>query len=237
MSLHHSPKIVTNGLVLCLDAADPKCYRGGSTCRDLTNINGNGTMTNISLSSDKGFLMNNSNSTISFNKNFASITNSVTYSVLCELNYPGFNNIGMIMSSSNNFEGGIYILNYGVQTNPNAYFLESDILADDGLLVDAIANSEPFYSGARKFFITVTINGTVYKMYINNILIGTSSPHTGGNVNTHSQIYLGYNPLVTTFQSDAVIGSKIYKSMIYNRALTDAEILQNYNALKGRFNL
>ena len=28
MGLAHSPKIVTNGLVLCFDAADPKSYKG-----------------------------------------------------------------------------------------------------------------------------------------------------------------------------------------------------------------
>jgi hypothetical protein len=31
MSLNHSPRIVTDGLVLCLDAADPKSYNGSGT--------------------------------------------------------------------------------------------------------------------------------------------------------------------------------------------------------------
>ena len=37
MSLHHSPKIVTNGLVLCLDAGNRKSYSGsGNIWRDIS---------------------------------------------------------------------------------------------------------------------------------------------------------------------------------------------------------
>ena len=46
MSFHHSPKIVTDGLVLCLDAADKNSYPGsGTTWTDLSG-NGNATMVN-----------------------------------------------------------------------------------------------------------------------------------------------------------------------------------------------
>jgi hypothetical protein len=40
MGLAHSPKIVTDGLVLCLDAADPKSYSGSGTA--WTDRSGNG---------------------------------------------------------------------------------------------------------------------------------------------------------------------------------------------------
>ncbi len=47
MSLLHSPKIVTNGLVLCLDAASRKSYPGtGNVWRDLSGNGNNGTLTN-----------------------------------------------------------------------------------------------------------------------------------------------------------------------------------------------
>ena len=45
MSLSHSPKIVTNGLVLCLDAADQKSYPGtGTTWFDRSGNGNNGTL-------------------------------------------------------------------------------------------------------------------------------------------------------------------------------------------------
>jgi hypothetical protein len=47
MSLIHSPRIVTDGLVLCLDAGNPKSYTGsGTTWTDLSGNGNNGTLTN-----------------------------------------------------------------------------------------------------------------------------------------------------------------------------------------------
>ena len=40
MSFHHSPRIVTNGLVFYLDAANPKSYSGTGT--DWFDLSGNG---------------------------------------------------------------------------------------------------------------------------------------------------------------------------------------------------
>ena len=47
MALAHSPKIVTDGLVLCLDAGNPKSYPGsGTTWTDLSGQGNNGTLVN-----------------------------------------------------------------------------------------------------------------------------------------------------------------------------------------------
>ena len=56
MSLNHSPKIVTDGLVLCLDAASRKSYPGsGTTWFDRSGNGNNGTLTNgPTFSSDNG---------------------------------------------------------------------------------------------------------------------------------------------------------------------------------------
>ena len=54
MSLYHSPQISLNGLVLCLDAANPKSYPGsGTTWTDLSGNGNNGTLVNgVGYSSD-----------------------------------------------------------------------------------------------------------------------------------------------------------------------------------------
>ena len=47
MAFIHSPKLVTNGLVLCLDAANKLSYPGsGTTWYDLSGNANNGTLTN-----------------------------------------------------------------------------------------------------------------------------------------------------------------------------------------------
>ena len=48
MGLSHSPRIVTDGLVLCLDAANKRSYPGaGTTWTDLTANKNNGTLRNM----------------------------------------------------------------------------------------------------------------------------------------------------------------------------------------------
>ena len=50
MSLSHSPLIVRDGLVLCLDAANPRSYpKSGTTWSDLKGSN-DGTLTNMGAS-------------------------------------------------------------------------------------------------------------------------------------------------------------------------------------------
>ena len=47
MAFFHSPNIVTNGLVLALDAANPKSYPGsGTTIYDLSGNGNHGTLNN-----------------------------------------------------------------------------------------------------------------------------------------------------------------------------------------------
>jgi hypothetical protein len=41
----------------------------------------------------------------------------------------------------------------------------------------------------------------------------------------------------TSPYQSAFFGGSLAVAKLYNRALTDAEVLQNYNALKGRFGL
>ena len=47
MGISYNPKIVTNGLVLCLDAANAKSYPGSGTAwTDLSGLGNTGTLTN-----------------------------------------------------------------------------------------------------------------------------------------------------------------------------------------------
>ena len=65
MGLFHSPKIITDGLVLLLDAGNPKSYSGsGTTWNDLSGNGNHGTNANMTFETDKGgvFDFNNSNS-------------------------------------------------------------------------------------------------------------------------------------------------------------------------------
>ena len=120
----------------------------------------------------------------------------------------------------------IYV--FGVPENLVSAFIAQDSAATSTELVDSIS------SYPLKKVIGFTINGTVFKFYINGVLISTSSPHTAGNVNAQNLIELGYASEYGGFTEANI---KIYNSLIYNRPLSDAEVLFNYNILKSKYNL
>jgi hypothetical protein len=92
--------------------------------------------------------------------------------------------------------------------------------------------------------ITATYNKSSTKIYLNGVLNGTTSYGSANIVPNGSN---GYNGGIGTLfsqygnkNSPSRYGSfsgNISSVRIYNVALSDAEILQNYNALKGRFGL
>ena len=227
MGVGYSPRIVTNGLVFYVNPSDPKCYSGGSTCKDLTRINGDGILSNITFSTDKAFRMNSITSRVYFTRNFTNVTNSATYIVTAEI--PSNNNYPTLLSSPNANFGGVYIFaSITSQGLVSAYISDDSGNNFDQLDYNTTANFP------QKRVIACTINGTVFKLYVDGILRGTSSPHVGGNVNFQNLIELGYGSAAT---ANTAIDVKIYNSLIYNRALNDNEILQNHNALKGRLKL
>jgi hypothetical protein len=74
-------------------------------------------------------------------------------------------------------------------------------------------------------------DGSSFKVYSNGVLIDTQ---TGKNSvsSVDGDLWIG------RFKTgDYELNGNIYNFTMYDRALSDAEILQNYNALKGRFGL
>jgi hypothetical protein len=77
---------------------------------------------------------------------------------------------------------------------------------------------------------TMTFNGTTLSLYLNGVLQGST---TGGAVTLDSiqDMYIG-----ARIQGNYFNGN-ISNAQVYNRALTAAEILQNFNALRGRYGI
>jgi hypothetical protein len=71
MGVGYNPKIVTNGLALCLDAANRKSYSGsGSIWRDLSGNSNNGSLLNsATFSNENGgtIVLTNANSNVNCN--------------------------------------------------------------------------------------------------------------------------------------------------------------------------
>jgi hypothetical protein len=82
------------------------------------------------------------------------------------------------------------------------------------------------------YVFTYTDNGSnESKLYINGSLVTTYTSYTALETNTNA-LYVGK----FTYTSNGISGN-VYNSKIYNRVLTAAEVLQNFNATKSRYGL
>jgi hypothetical protein len=214
MGLKHHPRVVTNGLIYYLDAANTRSYSGsGLTAYSLIGI-ANGAVNNgtgFTTSFGGAFVFDGSNDHIQLDKTLLSGTQDFTISLWIEGNGVG---------SFGNFPAGNLQVLYGSTYlamwlgNSSAY----------------TASPGTYYRSGPNNFIVSRANGSDLFVYYNTLLIdtGVSSVEIGNTTN--------YRIGLNTSNGEPLNG-KVYSLTIYNRALTQQEILQNYNATKTRYGL
>ena len=211
--MYYGPKTVTNGLQICLDAADKNSYVGsGTSWRDLSGNNYTGTLTN-------GPTFNGSNGgCIVFDgvDDYVSIPDinftAATIDIWIYINAYSVGGSVFVYQSSSGFEVWSD-LNGLIRYNKNP---SAGLTSGPGFTLNSWKN------------IVATSDGTVNKLYLNNVNIGS----TNGGIfdNTSGDIR------ISGYGSDMVNGRCPILKM-YNRALSSTEVLQNYNATKTRFGL
>jgi len=234
MSFSYSPKIVTNGLALYLDAANTKSFVSGSTiwC-DLSRGGNNGTLTNGPTynSANGGSIVfdgtNNYVESGSINPTYFTI--SLWFKAT---GVPSTNDVygGSIIASSPQLTNNAiqYAVNYS-WTNQKIYFsVQSNGInvstADNSVLRNTIYNITAVYNGSKS---QLYING-VFSTEI-NYSTNPVYPTTGNkNVQIGRWGYPGFG---------RYFNGNIYQTIIYNRGLTATEVLQNYNTTKSRFGI
>lgn len=239
MALQHSPKIVTNGLIFHHDYANTRCYPGsGTAVADLSN-NGYVTATmenNTSfLSSTNLGCMDFTESTqdsIKFHDDFGDELNgSNNWTLIQWLNPDAF------APSTGSSNAPIMFNLYG--SGRRLFFTMGDGGAVDKIHMRGQIDStwqSPVSSATLSlnnwFHIVFTYNAsTGFKAYTNGVLGDTSSVTGTPNTVTSS------NNRVGSGFSNRLYNGKIAVASLYNKELTAAEVLQNYNALRGRFGL
>ena len=220
MGIDYNNIIVSDGLVFYIDAANPRSYSG-------TGLTANGLVGGIG-----GTLVNGVGFTSSNNGSFI---------------FDGANDYLYAPINTNLFSSEatmIIWLKNDIATPPNAqtgiigYFGDGGgndhyPWSDGAAYLSTFRNSRigPITLSASigrtsAHMLSVTTDAVNWKLYQNTTLITTQS--------ALSSIYLGtYN--IGKSNSDFYYQGNIYSFIIYNRALTAQEILQNYNAMKGRY--
>lgn len=216
MALAHSPSIVTSGLVLCLDAANPRSYSGtGTAWYDVSGGGYTATLVSAPTYNAAGyFVFTGTQYATVTNPLFASQTaTNQTWTVSAWLNVDDTANQSLI-----NFGIGLYP-SYG--TNNSLLYLNSG------------ANDYYTYGGdvgnLGWKYITFRFNNSTgaRTIYSNASDISTSGPN-----NTSTPVALN---ATSTIASN--LRGNLAKLEIYNRMLTDAEVTQNFNAARGRYGI
>ena len=242
----NTPPIVTNGLVLALDAANPLSYTSGSNVwRDVSGNNTTGSLTNVGFDSNKKCLLfaSSSNSTCLFNNqslyNFN--TGSFTIETLVRLTATASGNVNALWQKrvGTGGIGGSPGYQYRVLTNTTTT-AATIISVDNGT---GNINNSTFAGGGSGAFpyytflhSVVTFNSSSLKLaeYKNGIQVSTEAQNvgvmTGSFYNNNLDLRLGKN-------DGNSLDAEYYFLRAYNRVLSPQEISQNYNATKTRFGL
>ncbi len=237
MSFAHSPKIVTDGLVLALDAGNAKSYVSGSTTwfdlssnRNHVILYNSPTFSTGSLNfdgiDDYGVTQNNLN---------LSNTDSITIEVFLKTTAVS----KMILEHSTNWN---YNNAFGMLITPDADIAVTGQIdfTDHTTSGYNIVASNSILNNNQWVNFTVTTNRSnsstnQSQIYINGVLDSYLSPANRtdltGNFSSFP-LYIASRAGNSFFYSG---GLSIIR--MYNRALSASEVSQNFNAIRGRFGI
>ena len=216
------PNIITDGLVLYLDAANTKSYPGsGTTWSDLSGNNNNGTLVNgptFNSANGGSIVFDGVNDYLVCPSNNSVDVNSFTWSATVQGLYNG---VGCLLYIGNPVGGGIlpYKVFIGVVSS-KLYINYDGILFSFGNLVNNMI-----------YYLTITYDQNITNMYVNGIFVGSSTARTG-TLTSKTNLFLASTIGIYEF-----FNGRIFNTLLYNRAISGTEVLQNYNATKSRYGL
>ena len=235
MALNHGTKpIVTDGLVLCLDAADKNSYPGsGTTWYDLSGYGNHGTLSGSpTFSAANGGVFDfdgTDDGSDHGNGTSLDITSTITLSIWVNFDTagsPSYQLLGRGNSATGdrnyeimgyNGDGKIYYQNWTSGTNNYVGW-----------------DSGTWQSGVWYCF-TATYDGSYDRIYTNGGLDCTPSSHTGDIDNDDVNFMVGQGD--ASGVSRRFVNGQIGPVQVYNRALSSTEVKQNFEAHRIRFGI
>ena len=224
MAFNYSPRVITDGLVMCLDAANTRSYPGSGTAwADLSRSGINGTLVNdptFNSANGGSIVFDGANDYVDCGNPSTLPINTGTICVWFKTSSPGSSFRGIITKQNN----------YGLFTN-------SSVLITYDWGNAAIRSTGINIADGNWRYITLSFTNNTgtpsnnAMIYVNGISILTTTIKTLAN-NVNLELGRGGSG-----SPEQVINGNLGLTQIYNRTLSATEILQNYNATKTRFGL
>ena len=240
MSFHYSPNVVTDSLILSVDAANTKCYTpSATTLKELTAVNTGNLIAGVGYSSANlgAWTFDGTDDYIDLGTRLPSL--GLTYPMSIDI---WFKPTAGLTTSTGIFAGAVNPVNnvylgFSIILSLPTYVIQAQI--GDGAGAGStnrrtLLTTQSVNAGAWNHVVATASAGPVFEVYINGVLATGATSGSGGplswGTNATAQIasYAGFpNEL-----SGSVASVKYY-----NKKLSASEVLQNYDALKTRFGL
>jgi len=234
----YTGNIVRDGLVLLLDAAKKDSYLGsGTVWNDISGNRNNGTLTN-------GPTFNNSNNgSIVFDGgddynllpiNFISYPSLTTFT------------ISLWFKSAQSTGGTLFAQQDSLDISATAGYVPVVYLRSDGLL-----RVEPFWTNSVNnnilsttslndnvwHNVTTTYNSGVNQLYIDGEYVTQRTGLSLFSYTTNYYYFIGAGRAAGRSLGTNYFSGNISAFCFYNKALSAAEVSQNFNALRGRYGI
>ena len=247
-------KIITDGLILNLNAADQNSYVSGSTTWiDLSGNGNNGTLTNgptFSTANGGAITLDGTDDTVTTNFPVTSLPALSNFSIDCWMKIPSYPTAASPNVYGSTTKNGVLV---------GATYYSGTALFWSGNATGTAFSVFSFIRGADAYRATSTYSVTSLDTYyyftlVNNYSASTLNLYVNGSL--HSSVAgptQQYNPSLTPTAGNIGIskaqvdggGTQNYTNLactvasakIYNTALSATQVLQNYNAQKTRFGL
>jgi hypothetical protein len=241
MAFSFQPKVVSDGLIFCVDAANTKSYLGsGTVWTDLSSTQITGSLTNGPVFSTEKSGIINFDGTNDYVGYTTTLGNNVSTLTIESWAYIKRTPVGLISDhlvskgTSGNYQ---YALRLGIGIGdglPSNVSGSINIVAwQTGGSNHISATSNFAVNDGWHHIVGTIVENTSATIYIDGVLRETRTGSTGSwNKTGTGEFRIGGRGDGVNYLSGSVGIVKMY-----NRALSATEVLQNYNALKGRFGL
>jgi hypothetical protein len=234
MGISYNTSIAMDGLISFIDAANPRSYSGsGNTSYDISGFGGTYSLTSITLNSANygSFSFNGTTSFAQISYPSQIDTGSpITLSMWAKWLTTGTTTATIQTLVDNNYQTSPGSIGFFIQDRPDlGGVLEWGAQPGNGI---TRCTSASVVGDNNWHQITATNDGSISILYVDGVQSGLA--RTAAGVGTkQSFITLGK----WDFSEIRFLNGNIADFKIYNRALTSAEVKQNYNATKKRFGL
>ena len=227
MSAFGGSNIVTNGLVLCLDAVNIKSYSSGSTWFDISGTGNNGIIKAGATYNSLGwFNFNPSSSDINGYNGYINVGNPVSLQLSSDITIETWINPNSTSGYGNMVcKNGNQGFRYRIDLNGQLTFI---VVGEDNILSSAAG----LVQNNVWSHCVVTGDSSGLKAYVNGVLVASNLIRYAPPAAQTDDLTVG----IDRIDAERFDG-KIAVCKIYNRALTATEIKQSYNATQGRFQL